>query len=232
MTRPRCGRRMWTSLLGAGLLFCASQGLLAILYAWSGRLGGWRWDSAEPLPGPFAVSAASYPWATWTAFLLATAAFPLVWERLMGGAAVSGIGFRAPERPLLAGAWAAACAALLAAYAALALSIFHRAIPHVLAPGNTLFFALQWGFVALGEETLYRGVLQRRLSDALGPLLGILVASAIWAFVGHVRVPPLENLVLRLPAGLLLGILYARSKSLYPPILAHWLLNLAVTAGL
>jgi len=224
-------KQRWARLPGTAALFCASQGLLALLYTWSGAFGGFRYDFARAGSARFHVPIAAYPWATWTAFLLAMAVFPLVWETLVARDNLSGIGFRSPSRPLREVAFAAFSTALFLAAMTVGLRIAKQVLPHTLALGNALFFSIQFGVIAAGEETLYRGVLQRRLSGILSLLPGIVLSSAVWAFVGHMRQPALQNLIIRFPAGLLLGYIYVRSKSLYPGMLAHWLLNVVVTAG-
>jgi len=224
-------KQRWARLPGTAALFCASQGLLALLYAWSRAFGGFRYDFARAGSARFHVPIAAYPWATWTAFLLAMAVFPLVWETLVARDNLSGIGFRSPSRPLREVVFAAFSTALFLAAMTIGLRIAKQGLPHTLALGNALFFSIQFGVIAAGEETLYRGVLQRRLSGILSLLPGIVLSSAVWAFVGHVRQPALQNLIIRFPVGLLLGYIYVRSKSLYPAMLAHWLLDMAVTVG-
>lgn len=205
--------RRWRSrsiyhVAAAGVLFGASQAALVLLYC--------------------VAAPASRPWANWVAFVVATAALPVLWETAVAKTGLRQIGFRLPRVLIRESAVALVGAGLLIGYVVLTLHLLGQRLPHSLAWDNAGFFALEWAVVALSEETLYRGVLQRRLSACLGPTAGLLLASAVWAFVGHVRAPVVENLLIRFPAGLVLGLLYARSGSLYPPMLAHWILNMAV----
>jgi len=147
------------------------------------------------------------------------------------GQLLDAVGFRTPHTPLRAAGETVLASLVSLACLAVGLRILGQSLPHEVTAADALFFVLQWAVVAVGEETLYRGVLQRRLTGATGLGPGILLASGLWAFVGHIRAPAIENMVFRLPQGIILGCLYARSKSLYPPIFAHWALNLAALSG-
>ena len=78
----------------------------------------------------------------------------------------------------------------------------------------------------LAEEVFFRGFLMAALVNALGPLRGVAVASAIFA-VSHGAV------AVMLPAfvsGLLLSWLYLRTRSIWPPFTAHAAQNLIALA--
>jgi membrane protease YdiL (CAAX protease family) len=53
----------------------------------------------------------------------------------------------------------------------------------------------------------------------------LILAAAVFALVGHARVPVLDGGMLRLPFGLILGYVYLRSNSLLMPIIMHWWFN-------
>ena len=62
----------------------------------------------------------------------------------------------------------------------------------------------------VGEEILFRGALQ--------PLVGLVLASTIFGLL-HWSTP--SHALVATAAGFGLGVLYARSGSLWPPIVAH-----------
>jgi membrane protease YdiL (CAAX protease family) len=79
---------------------------------------------------------------------------------------------------------------------------------------------------AVCEEFVFRGILQRSLTARLGGWGAILVTSMVFGLL---------HTVWRLPAaftlGLFLGVLYWRSQSLLPPVVAHFTINcLAIVA--
>ncbi len=81
---------------------------------------------------------------------------------------------------------------------------------------------------ALAEELFFRGWLQRRLVEALGPAAGIGLATL--AFAGMHG--DLVQGVAVLPAGALLGYLAWRTGSLWPAVLGHAAFNaLGVTVA-
>lgn len=215
--------------LAETLFVCALAGALlyGLLWVCYSRLG------VAPPPEVGGIAPVSvFPWGVWAAYLLAFAALPAVWEASRRSAGAPPVGFAWP-RPLARETMLAVALSLVAlAYVVAATAAAHSRLPRALVAGNALFFVVNWAVFAAAEETLFRGFLQRRLARVFRLWLAILLAAALWAFGGHWRSPPLENLYLRLPVGLALGWLYGRSGSLLPPILAHWLINLGVTAGL
>lgn len=86
---------------------------------------------------------------------------------------------------------------------------------------NVIYLSAAWLFVAFGEELLYRGVIQRRLTVLFGRYWGLVLASILFAFLDHPKTPFIDNLILRLPFGLILGYLYLRGNSLIVPIGLH-----------
>jgi membrane protease YdiL (CAAX protease family) len=96
---------------------------------------------------------------------------------------------------------------------------------------NIGLFALTWLIVAGAEEVFFRGMLQRRLTRAVGPTTAIIAVAAVFAFAGHIRADPMVSLTIRLPTGLLFGYLYHRTGSLVPSFAAHWTFNVLVVLG-
>ncbi|MBA7669940.1 hypothetical protein ES703_78080 [subsurface metagenome] len=84
-------------------------------------------------------------------------------------------------------------------------------------------------FVGLGEELLFRGLVQRDLMKALGWKQGILLASLMFA-VMHLTWRSIPELFFVFGAGLLLGYIYYRTKSLTAPIVAHGVGNVMLVA--
>lgn len=70
----------------------------------------------------------------------------------------------------------------------------------------------------IGEEGLFRGVIQRALAAHLYPSIGLLAASVLFG-LGH-TITPAYGLVAGL-IGLYLGALFVASGNLLPPIVAH-----------
>ncbi|UCD54418.1 MAG: CPBP family intramembrane metalloprotease [Dehalococcoidia bacterium] len=84
-------------------------------------------------------------------------------------------------------------------------------------------------FVGLGEELLFRGLVQRDLMKALGWKQGILLASLMFA-VMHLTWRSVPELFFVFGAGLLLGYIYYRTKNLTTPIVAHGVGNVMLVA--
>lgn len=78
--------------------------------------------------------------------------------------------------------------------------------------------ALVAALAGLGEELLFRGVLQAGLSEWLGPAGGLLLASLLFG-LAHCITP--AYLVLATLMGLYMGLLYQWSGNLLLPVLVH-----------
>lgn len=75
---------------------------------------------------------------------------------------------------------------------------------------------------ALGEELVFRGILQRELGVLIGsPVLGIWAAAIIFSAI-HLQ---FAGFLPRLALGLILGYLYYWTQNLWAPILMHFLNN-------
>jgi len=77
---------------------------------------------------------------------------------------------------------------------------------------------------AVGEEIVFRGVLFRRLEGALGTGIALIVSAAIFGLVhaGNAGASWISTLAIALEAGVLLGIAYAATRSLWLPIGVHF----------
>ncbi len=84
-------------------------------------------------------------------------------------------------------------------------------------------------FVGLGEELLFRGFIQRDLVEAFGWKWGLFGAAALFA-VMHLSWRSIPELGFVFIAGLILGALYLKTKSLVAPIVAHGINNVMLVA--
>jgi hypothetical protein len=75
-------------------------------------------------------------------------------------------------------------------------------------------------FVGLGEELLFRALIQRNLQHAFGTSIGLLFASFVFA-VMHLTWRSAPELVFVFFGGLVLGYLYYKTGSLTAPIIVH-----------
>ena len=95
-----------------------------------------------------------------------------------------------------------------------------RALPRVIA-------ALALLPVILGEELVWRGVVQTALARRLGPWRGVPVAALAYAFA-HAPLGSPVLVVVALSCGLAWGALRAATASLAPSLLAHLVWDLLV----
>jgi membrane protease YdiL (CAAX protease family) len=157
------------------------------------------------------------------ALFLGMAVTPLIWEKTVRSIDFAEMGFTIPRpfvRELISGA---AFFLIFIAYTRVLLS---KQIELAGLSGDIILSSsVRWLIVAFGEEVLYKGIIQRRLSNLCGKYCGLLLASLVFAFIGHFKAPLVDNLVLRLPFGLILGYLYFRGRSLLIPIGMHWGFN-------
>jgi membrane protease YdiL (CAAX protease family) len=84
-------------------------------------------------------------------------------------------------------------------------------------------------FVGLGEELLFRGLVQRDMTNLLGWKWGLLGASLMFG-VMHLTWRSIPELGFTFLAGVLLGYLYYRTRSLTSPIVAHGIGNTVLVA--
>ena len=84
-------------------------------------------------------------------------------------------------------------------------------------------------FVGLAEELLFRGLIQRDMTNLFGWKWGLLGASLMFA-VMHLTWRSIPELGFTFIAGLILGYLYYRTRSLTAPIVAHGIANTVLVA--
>ena len=87
------------------------------------------------------------------------------------------------------------------------------------------------GFVGIGEELLFRGLILRDMMEAFGWKCGLFGSSVIFA-VMHLTWRSIPELGFVFLAGLILGALYWRTKSLVAPIVAHGINNVILVSVL
>ncbi|MBK6930561.1 MAG: CPBP family intramembrane metalloprotease [Saprospirales bacterium] len=81
---------------------------------------------------------------------------------------------------------------------------------------------------ALGEELVFRGVVQQQLLRRIAPpWLGLVLAAAIFSFI-HFQ---FEGFLPRMLLGILLGWLYWRTQNFWVPVAAHFANNAFQVAG-
>lgn len=81
--------------------------------------------------------------------------------------------------------------------------------------------------IAIGEEIVFRGMIFRMLYNQVGMLTAIIVSSLIFGF-GHAFNPGasiLSSLTIAVSAGIVMGLLLVRFRSLWAPIAFHFAWN-------
>jgi membrane protease YdiL (CAAX protease family) len=152
-------------------------------------------------------------------------AAPLVWERLRG-ISLRSIGFRLSRTSGTVGAVAAALAGVM-------WYIRHgliRAFGYDAGAGSPALLLFYFLVVAAAEETAFRGVIQRRLADLSGPYASIAIASAVFVLWHGIPVNATQ-LAVRFGAGVVLGVLYRWTGSLFVPVALHWGFNTVLSAA-
>jgi len=77
------------------------------------------------------------------------------------------------------------------------------------------------------EELVFRGLLQRAATEALGPVSGVAYATAVFATL-HIGYLSVTDLAFVFVVGLLLGVLARRTRSLLAPTLLHAGINVSL----
>jgi membrane protease YdiL (CAAX protease family) len=116
--------------------------------------------------------------------------------------------------------------AILLSMVASGVSIDGADMPPIPYAGSALWLVLLVSAVApaVGEELFFRGFVGSRLLGRYGVTLGILFTTALFAIV-HVNV---AQVALAFVAGLFLHAFYLASRSIWVPVLLHFLANASV----
>lgn len=92
----------------------------------------------------------------------------------------------------------------------------------------TYFIALALVFpIGPGEEIYWRGLIQRRFTERLGPSAGILVSACAYALV-HLPTLDFPLIMTAFIGGLVWGYIYKRTASLLPVVVSHVLFDLLI----
>ena len=164
-----------------------------------------------------------FPWLDCLGMFLFMFALPVAWRRLRLRR-IRPPGPYPTRRVLIVSA--IGVAAVLVVYA---VRHWGGAPSEGLPPESVMILGSYWLIVALGEEVTFRGALQAGCESVVGILIALPVATVAFVF-WHGLPASLSQLLFRSAAGVAFGLLYHTSRSLIPPVLCHWLLNLALTA--
>lgn len=85
------------------------------------------------------------------------------------------------------------------------------------------FIGLKYLIVAVSEEILFRYYLQTLLEEQFSEWLALFLQTFLFAFLLHSGLPLSLNLFIRLPAGILLTLIFKRTGDLSIPIIIHLL---------
>jgi membrane protease YdiL (CAAX protease family) len=156
--------------------------------------------------------------------LAGMAVFPVWWE-LRHGRRAHDIGLQFPRRWVLF--------LLLSVSAAVVFTLLPSPSAALATQGFSLpaglFFGAYFLCVAAAEETMFRGVLQRRIREESNSLVAIGISSGVFLF-WHGLPGSCMECCLRIAGAVMLGVLFDRSGSLLPPAMFHWLANMAQVA--
>lgn len=95
-------------------------------------------------------------------------------------------------------------------------------------PGELLLNILVIGVApAVGEELIFRGILQRRLQCKIHPVAAVWVTALIFSAI-HLQ---FAGFLPRMLLGALLGYLFLWSRNLWVPIIAHFFFNVSQVVG-
>lgn len=93
-----------------------------------------------------------------------------------------------------------------------------------LLPDLAFFF-----LVACGEEVIFRGLIFRMIQERFNPTAALVASAFLFGFL-HIANPGAtvwSSLAIAVEAGLMLGAIYYRTRSLWIPIGVHWAWNFA-----
>jgi membrane protease YdiL (CAAX protease family) len=93
-------------------------------------------------------------------------------------------------------------------------------VPDLNIDNIALSFVILFLFVSLGEELVFRKILQDRLETILNPFSAILIASTAFAFM-YLSYESIFFALHMFSVGLMLGIFYHRTKSLILIVIIH-----------
>lgn len=104
-------------------------------------------------------------------------------------------------------------------------SLSREHITRLFSDASLLDLALVAGVAGLGEEVLFRGVIQTVLATYFGPLAGVLIAAVLFGLVHSLSLAYVIGATL---IGIYLGCLLLISDNLLVPIITHGLYDFIV----
>jgi len=185
--------------------------------------GQWNWPVSKNL-----VEEGRWWFYSWDDFpvlecmgmLLGMTVLPIIWERYRN-TKLPELGFVLPPR------WALYLVlVVLASIGFTVLSGGYACLKNSpLSLSRISFFAVYFCCVSVAEETLFRGILQRRIRHISNSCTAILLGTGVF-ILWHPLPDTLRGLLLRILGASLIAVLYDRFRSLYPSILFHWMINI------
>lgn len=104
--------------------------------------------------------------------------------------------------------------------------LFFRAVGSL----ELTIYSIHYLFVAISEEVLVRGIILFYLSKIFRKKwVAVIVSALIFALVFHSTDAVIDNLIWRVPFGIVTAFLYMKTKTLVVPILFHWIYNTGIT---
>lgn len=152
--------------------------------------------------------------------LIGMVAIPVIWE-WRGGNKPREIGFALPSQ------WGfflviVLVTAFVFTFVTRGPALFER---REWSPAGMMFFTAYFACVSVAEETMFRGILQRRIRDMYNSLIAV-GAGTILFVSWHGLPASLQQALFRIIGAVILGVLYDRSRSIYLCIVLHWLVNM------
>lgn len=95
-------------------------------------------------------------------------------------------------------------------------------------PEKTILI-LHFILIGYSEEILYRMIILDRMKSSYNILESIVTTALIFAFLGHISEPILDNLMIRFPLGIFLAFIRIRFNNIGIPTIIHTLYNVLVT---
>lgn len=147
--------------------------------------------------------------------LLSLILFPLLLEKSYFQISLKQLGFtfKTPSKAFSIALYAFVLICLL--------NLFAAAADHTHFLYLSFFLAVQ----CLGEDVLFRSVLQRRMHEHFSAFTTILITTVIFVFIFH-NDSFIDNLLFRVPLGLLMSFIFYKTRSIFPVFAIHFLNNL------
>jgi hypothetical protein len=104
----------------------------------------------------------------------------------------------------------------------LVIVMFYRIAMLGYSLNNLIAVFIQLLAIGISEEILCRGIIYDKIINITNnKIISIIISSAIFAFIYHSGESDVDNLLIRFPLGLTLGLLRAYTENIYGSILLH-----------